>query len=64
MRVPTLVIVGENDKNYLASGDYFASKLPDARKVVVQSAGHPAALERPDVVNAAVREFLEGLGLR
>jgi pimeloyl-ACP methyl ester carboxylesterase len=61
VRVPTLVIVGEKDTNYLASADYFASKLPDARKVVVEGAGHPAALERPEVVNAEVREFLDGL---
>lgn len=64
IRVPTLVIVGEQDQNYLASADYFAAKLPNARKVVVPDAGHPAALERPDAVNAAVREFLDGLDLR
>ena len=63
IQVPTLVIVGEHDKNYLASADYFAAKLPDGRKVVVEGAGHPAALERPEVVNAAVREFLDGLSL-
>lgn len=63
VRVPTLVIVGENDKNYLASADYFAAKLPQGRKIVVEDAGHPAALERPDVVNAAVREFLDALEL-
>lgn len=62
--VPTLVIVGENDKNYLASADYFAAKLPNGRKVVVENAGHPAALEQPAVVNKAVREFLDGLPLR
>ncbi len=61
--VPALVIVGDNDKNYLASADYFAAKLPDARKVVVEGAGHPAALERPEVVNAAVRGFLDELKL-
>jgi pimeloyl-ACP methyl ester carboxylesterase len=63
VRVPTLVIVGEHDKNYLASADYFAAKLPNGRKVVVAGAGHPATLEQPDVVNAAVREFLDGLAL-
>ncbi|OGO50200.1 MAG: hypothetical protein A2148_04150 [Chloroflexi bacterium RBG_16_68_14] len=63
VRVPTLVIVGEDDKNYLASADYFAARLPDGRKVVIEGAGHPAALERPDVVSAAVREFLDGLDL-
>ena len=63
VRVPTLVIVGENDTNYLASADYFAAKLPDARKVVVEGAGHPAVLERPEAVHPAVREFLDGLEL-
>ncbi len=61
--VPTLVIVGENDKAYLASAGYFESKLPNGRKVVVANAGHPAALEQPEAVNAAVREFLDGLNL-
>lgn len=61
--VPALVIVGENDKAYLASADYFEAKLPDGRKVVIADAGHPAALEQPEAVNAAVREFLDGLDL-
>ena len=46
--VPAIVIVGENDKNYIASGEYFGEKLPNATKVVVKDAGHPAALEQPE----------------
>lgn len=57
--VPTLVIVGENDKNYIASGDYFAAKLPNARRMVIEDAGHPAVLEQPEVVHGAMREFLD-----
>jgi pimeloyl-ACP methyl ester carboxylesterase len=63
INVPALVIVGENDKNYLASADYFESKLPNGRKVVVEGAAHAAMLEQPDVVNGAVREFLDSLHL-
>jgi len=63
IHVPTLVIVGENDKAYLASADYFESKVPNVRKVVIPGAGHPAALEQPDAVNKAAREFLDGLSL-
>lgn len=63
INVPTLVIVGENDKNYLASANYFASKLPDGRKVVVEGAAHAAMLEQPAIVNAAVHDFLDGLNL-
>jgi pimeloyl-ACP methyl ester carboxylesterase len=61
--VPTLVIVGENDKTYLASADYFAQKLPNGRNVVVADAGHPAVLDNPDVVHTAVRDFLDSLAL-
>ncbi len=61
--VPTLAIVGENDKQYLASADYFEAKLPNGTKAVIKDAGHPAALEQPEAVNKAVREFLDGLEL-
>jgi pimeloyl-ACP methyl ester carboxylesterase len=63
INVPTLVLVGENDKNYLASADYFEQKLPNGRKVVVAGAAHAAMLEQPDSVNAAVHDFLDSLDL-
>jgi pimeloyl-ACP methyl ester carboxylesterase len=63
IEVPTLVIVGERDKNYLASAGYFESKLPHGKKVVIEDAGHPAVLQQPEAVHAAVREFLDGLEL-
>jgi len=59
--VPTLAIVGENDAAYLASAEYFEAKLPNGTRVVIENAGHPAALEQPDAVNEAVRSFLDGL---
>ena len=61
--VLTLVIVGENDKQYQASAGYFEAKLPKGHKVVIKEAGHPAALEQPEAVNTAVREFLDSVDL-
>jgi pimeloyl-ACP methyl ester carboxylesterase len=61
--VPTLVVVGERDKNYLASADYFEKKLPDATRITVEDAGHPAVLEQPATVHKAVRDFLDELDL-
>jgi len=61
--VPALAIVGENDKQYLASADYFEAKLPHGKKVVIKDAGHPAALEQPQAVNDAIRQFLDDLKL-
>jgi pimeloyl-ACP methyl ester carboxylesterase len=63
VRVPAILIVGENDATFRASADYFAAKLADARKVVVEGAGHIAMHERPGIVNTAVRAFLDGLSL-
>lgn len=59
--VPTLVVVGAQDTDFLASADYLALKIPGARKVVVDNAGHAANMDQPGAFNAAVREFLDRL---
>jgi pimeloyl-ACP methyl ester carboxylesterase len=57
--VPTLVAVGALDTNFLSAADYMAAKIPGARKVVLEGAGHAANIEAAEAFNAAVREFLE-----
>jgi pimeloyl-ACP methyl ester carboxylesterase len=57
--VPTLVVVGALDSNFLAAADYMATKIPGARKVVLAGAGHAANIEAAEAFNAAVSEFLE-----
>jgi pimeloyl-ACP methyl ester carboxylesterase/ketosteroid isomerase-like protein len=59
--VPALVLVGSEDKNFLAAADYMAGKIPGARKVVIPDAGHAANLDQPEAFNRAVEEFLAGL---
>ena len=59
-RTKVLVICGEEDK--LTPPEHSAEIcriLPDASFVAVPGAGHVALLERPDIVNAALLEFLE-----
>ena len=56
--VPTLIIVGANDKPFLAATDYMASKIPGAQKVVIPDAGHSANLDQPQLFNRAVGDFL------
>ena len=53
--VPSLVLVGSNDTNFLAATDYMARKIPGARKVVIEDAGHAANLHQPAAFNRAVR---------
>ena len=62
IRVPTLVICGAEDSvTPPAPAKAMAQRIPAARYVEVERAGHLAPLEQPDRVAAAVREFLAGL---
>jgi pimeloyl-ACP methyl ester carboxylesterase len=59
--VPTLVIVGAEDEQFLAAADVMARRIPGARKLVLAGAGHAANLDAPAEFNAAVAEFLTGV---
>ena len=61
--VPTLVLVGANDTNFLAATDYMAAKIPGATKVTIPDAGHASNLHQPEAFNRAVEAFLGGLNL-
>jgi pimeloyl-ACP methyl ester carboxylesterase len=59
--VPTLVLVGANDTNFLAATDYMAAKIKGAAKTVIPDAGHAANLHQPALFNQAVEAFLAKL---
>ena len=59
--VPTLVLVGAEDKNFLAAADYMAGKIAGAQKLVIPGAGHAANLDQPAAFNRAVADFLASL---
>ena len=61
IRVPTLVLVGANDTNFLAATDYMDTTIPGATKVVIPDAGHASNLHQPAAFNHAVDAFLAGL---
>ena len=61
IRVPTLIIVGDQDQPFLAPCEYMAKKIPGARLEVIAGAGHSSNLDRPDAFNRALRDFLESL---
>lgn len=63
INVPALVIVGADDKPFLAASDYMAAKIPGAKKVVIPDAGHAANMDQPEIFNAAVLEFLKDAGM-
>lgn len=61
IRVPALVIVGGDDAPFLAAADYMATKIPNARKIVIPHAGHASNLDQPELFNQAAAQFLESL---
>jgi pimeloyl-ACP methyl ester carboxylesterase len=61
--VPAVVIVGADDTPFLAASDYMAAKIPGAKKVVIQGAGHSANLDQPEAFNTALLGFLKAARL-
>ncbi|MEE8312375.1 MAG: alpha/beta fold hydrolase [Candidatus Binatia bacterium] len=59
--VPTLVMVGAEDKPFLDGMAYMARKIPGARHEVIAGAGHAVNIDQPERVNAIVTEFLDAL---
>jgi 3-oxoadipate enol-lactonase len=62
LQVPTLVIVGEDDKpDFGAIAQHLAEEIPDADLAIVPGAGHLVGLDEPEELNALLLEFLSGV---
>ncbi len=60
IRVPTLVITGTEDQVYPpAMAREMARRIPGARLVEIEAAGHMSNLEQPERFNRAVLDFLK-----
>ena len=59
IEVPSLVLIGAEDRPFLAATKYMAGKIPRATHVVIDDAGHASNIDQPEAFNAAVRSFLE-----
>ena len=61
VRVPTLIIVGDQDQPFIAPSEYMAKKIPGARLEVIAGAGHSSNLDQPEAFNRVLRDFLGNL---
>jgi pimeloyl-ACP methyl ester carboxylesterase len=61
LRVPTLIVVGDQDQPFVAPSEYMAKKIPGARLAVIPGAGHSSNLDQPEIFNRVLGEFLAGL---
>jgi len=57
--VPTLVIVGDTDVRTIEEvADVLATRIPGARKMLIERADHVVNLRQPEAFDAAVLPFL------
>jgi pimeloyl-ACP methyl ester carboxylesterase len=62
LRIPTLVICGENEGPGLRKvADELAATIPNARYEIIKGAGHSPTMETPDAFNAVLLDFLKNL---
>jgi pimeloyl-ACP methyl ester carboxylesterase len=59
---PTLVVVGANDRRFIPAAEHMARKMPDARQVIIDAAGHAPNVDQPAAFGMQVRAFLDELG--
>jgi pimeloyl-ACP methyl ester carboxylesterase len=64
LSVPTLVVVGDRDVDFVKNAPAFVQRLPAhlVETFTIEGAGHAANLERPALFDAAVIGFAEGIG--
>lgn len=58
LRMPALIIAGQEDAKYREIALHMTTCLPNAQKVIVQEAGHTVHLEQPAAFAGAVLDFL------
>ncbi len=62
LHLPTLIVIGDLDEEYISrAGDFMATNIPGARKIVMPGTAHLPNMEFPDVFNTHVQEFLDSL---
>ncbi|MHA2143283.1 MAG: alpha/beta fold hydrolase [Candidatus Thorarchaeota archaeon] len=60
IKVPTLVVLGENERKAVFShADRMIELIEDSKKVIIPAAGHASNLENPTEFNRLFVEFLE-----
>ena len=59
VKVPSIVVVGADDKPFLAASDYMVKKIAGCEKLVVPNAGHAVNIDQPEAFIKGLMPFLE-----
>jgi pimeloyl-ACP methyl ester carboxylesterase len=63
IRVPTLVVVGQENRNFLAAKDYLLRKIPGSQAVAVAGAKHSVHRTHAELLSEAILAFLRARGV-
>lgn len=61
IEIPALVVIGEDDSDYLRAADVMVARLPQAQRVSIPGAGHVVNIEAETAFNEAATTFLASL---
>jgi pimeloyl-ACP methyl ester carboxylesterase len=64
LRVPTLLIVGDEDENCVDTSVFMKRKIPSANLLMIPGSGHTVNLEEPALFNQMVSSFLHSVERR
>ena len=64
IQVPSLIVLGSEDKPFLNAGAYMQKKIKGSEKVVLEGAGHACNMDDSEGFNSGVLDFLNRKGLR
>ena len=60
IKAPALIIAGERDVVRREHTDALAKAIPGAHEVIIEDGTHQVPIEKPDLVDALILEFLDG----
>ncbi|MFC3418469.1 2-succinyl-6-hydroxy-2,4-cyclohexadiene-1-carboxylate synthase [Salinicoccus hispanicus] len=60
IKMPVLLIAGENDSKFISINSRMAEMLPDARFEIIEGAGHNVHMESPEKFGTIMIDFLLG----
>ena len=58
IKVPAIVVAGDNDKPFIPATEYMAKKIPGSKKAIIPNAGHASNMDQPVLFNKEIVEFL------
>ena len=61
IRSPTMIVAGDRDFTPQVQTIHIAQEIPGAQLMIVPGTGHGTFRQRPELVNLAVLEFLDGM---